>query len=156
MIVRPPSLVRDYDDFYSGDPAIVQLAEDASDEDKKDHERKLEVARETGNWSGVVVEGAQPTKFTMKPLAGDVYRRMMDMYGSRAIGIGELASLAFRCACVGVTNLGDVDTKRTKDDRLGQMAPVKLTNDLDAIDLGIVSELGGHVLRRARDVSPKS
>ncbi len=155
MIVRPSSFIREYDDFYTGDPAIVQLADAASDEDQKSHRRRIEVARETGNWTDVLVPGMEPTKFTMKPLSGEVHRRLLDMVPDK-VGLIEVHALAFRCAIMSVSNFGGLEFKREQTQKLGTMAASSVVDALDAVDMGIVTQLGAEALRRAREVSPKS
>lgn len=156
MSLRPPSNLREYDDFYSGDPAIVQLADGATDDEKKEHARRLEVARETGDWSPILVDGQQPTKFVLKVLTGDVHRKLMDDYSGGRFGLSALMQVAFRIALKGVVNCGDVTVNHQQDVRYGKLAKADVTDALDAIDPAIVNELGGEVLRRAREPAPKS
>ncbi len=156
MSLRPPSNLRAYDDFYTGDPAIVALPPNASDDEKKDRENRIRVARETGDWSGVIVEGQRPTKFKMHIIGGDAYRTLMDEYSAKQIGLGKLTQLAFLLAVRDVTDLGDTKVERKQTARYGWIADVEIADALDAIDIGIVNELGGEALRRARELSPKS
>lgn len=156
-MIRPPSLQRTYDDFFSGDEA---LRRGATPEEKTEIARLIKVARETGDWRPLAVEGKQPTKFTFKPLSGDVYRTMVDMLTAREIGAAKMPQIAFRAAFSAVSNLGiDLDadqSKKVNHPKLGELASTQLTDLLDGCDVSIVTELGGEVLRRAQEVSPKS
>src|SRR5262249_51474432 len=71
MILRSTSLLREYDDVFSGDPSFVQPGD--TPEAKKEHAAKVKRARETGDWSALQMTGAQqPTKFKLRPLPGDI------------------------------------------------------------------------------------
>lgn len=156
MSLRPPSNIRPYDDFFSGDPAIVQSPPDATKEQIADRAHRIQVARETGAWNEVVVDGREPTRFVMQPLRGNFYRTLMDEISAGRVGAGKASQIAFRAAVKGVVNLGDREVgDRVETDKFGSLAPVEFTDYLDSIDLSIVSELGGEALRRARDLAPK-
>lgn len=154
-VIRPPSNIRSYDDFFSGDPALVQLADDATEDEKKAHANKLRVARETGDWAEILVEGQQPTRFEMQTLKGAQFRRIVDDLMSKRIGSAEANQLAFLCAIKSVVNLGDVKVTTINDERLGTIAKVDVANALDAITPDIVNELGGQAIRRAQAAPPK-
>lgn len=158
-MIRPPSNQKPYDDCYSRDPAFAPLPEKPTDEQIELRARQVRIAREQGDWSALVVEGVPPTVFTFKPLRGNVYRKLIDKGASGRIGGLELSQLAFRAALVDVSNLG-IEHKikfgldETHDD-LGPIASRDLADLIDSSDVRIIGELGGEILRRARDVSPK-
>src|SRR5690349_19872189 len=110
-MIRPPSAVRHYDAFFSGDPAFVQLADNATDEQRVEHARLWEVARETGNLGELLIPGSKPTKFVMRPLPGSLMRKITDRYMSDRMGAAEVNALALRCALVSIENLGDIQVK---------------------------------------------
>jgi hypothetical protein len=156
-MIRPPSNQKPYDLFFSGDEAIVQLPANATDEQKATHARLLKTARETGDWRPVLVEGKAPTKFVMKPMPGTVYRTLMDMVMLNEVGPSMVPQLAFRICITEITGLGiDFELKHVASSKLGTLASTEVTDLLDGADLRIVTELGNEVLRRAREVSPKS
>lgn len=155
-MIGTPSLLKPYDEYYSGDPAFAQAPPLASREQLAEHEHRVKVARETGDWSPLAVEGVQPTKFTMKPLRGQQYRRIVDDLLASRIGRGEANSLAFRCAVLEIVNFGAFEMKFVETEKWGKIASVDVSNAIDAIDLRIVTELGEEALRRAQDISPKS
>jgi hypothetical protein len=161
-VIRPPSLQKPQDDYYSGDPAFIQLPADASDEQRKEHAHKWKVARETGNYSALLIEGQQATKFTMQPIKRTDWRAFKDRVtlppGSpKAIGINEAWALAFRMSVVAVTVGADIEIKRYPHREWGgwDMADEKVVEYLDSIDERMVTELGDVVLARMSDI-PKN
>lgn len=155
MSLRPPSLQQPYDMFFSGDPSIIPLPADL--EKRPERERLLQVARDTGDWTPIVLPNERPARFVMKPLTGNVYREIADAAEAGKIRSGKLAQLAFRAAIQNVVDpeLGDVPIKFEPTDRFGDIATVAIADFFDGIDLSIVTELGGYAMRRARDLSPK-
>lgn len=149
--------------FFSGDPAIVQLGDDATDDQRTDRVRQIDHARETGDWSAVVVGGLSPSKFTFRPLPGDVFALIQDMLsagvGGGGIGFNAALFLIFRLALVSVSDLGDAVVRIVVDDtfpRLGPMADAAIVNKLNSWNPALVPELGVELLKRARGPSPKS
>ena len=155
-MIRPPSVVKSYDAWFSGDPAFVQLEDGASEDERAEHTRKWTVARETGAIGDLLVPGAFPTKFVMRPLSGSVFRKILDRRVGGKIGSAEQLALAFRCAVVSVENLGDVKVDRRGVEDYGEIATPAIVDALDAIDLSIVTELGSEAMRRAGEPSPLS
>ena len=153
-MIRPPSLQNQRDDYWSGDPAFVQLPPNATDEQREEHARKWRIARETGNYGDLLIQDAKPTKFVFQPMPGDVYRRLVDRVQAGRMGMLELHALAFRVAVVDVANLGDVKV-RPMETELGTMATAEITNVLDACAPGCVNELGAEVIQRAIGLSGK-
>lgn len=172
-MLRPPSNQRPYDEFYSRDPAFVQLpdseplsklepeARAARTRVVEDHERAIRIARETGDWKPLLAGEAEPTRFVMMPMSGDLFRKLGDLTLSDKLGGLELDQLVVRIALVDVVNLGDtkVDRRRPHENpafrELGKVASVDITNLLDSIDRRIIGELGGLVMTRARGPDPK-
>jgi hypothetical protein len=159
MIIRPPSYQREYTDHWPGDPAFVQPPSDESE--LKEYERKLRVARETGDWKPLLVEGAQPTAFIMGQVDRSIWRAlggrmMLPSSNPRWIGSAEGVALLFRLALVKIVGL-DVEVDRRPDPRWEGwvMASPEVVNVLDAIDMGIVGELGDQVYLRLRGLSGK-
>ena len=155
-MIRQPSLIREYETFYSGDPAIAQMPPNATAEEAKEHENRIRVARETGDWTSIVIDGQQPTRFRMKLLRGSQYRWLADQLNARHLGLLQAAALAFRASCRAVVNFGDLEPKFVQHAALGQVLAAEHAEALDDIDKGIVDELGAEALRRAQDVPPKS
>lgn len=167
-MINPPSLQRPYDEFWSFDPAIVPPPDDPpsdADDDVKgsfraaveEWKRRLDVARETGNWSAVTVPGMDPTRFTLEPITGQALREIRSRLEAGQLDMTHTAApLAFRACIVKISN-PSIEFKHERDKDLGRLAPVSLTNKLDAIDPTIVTELGILCLTRGtQGPSPKS
>lgn len=160
-MIRPPSAQKPYDDFWSGDPAFTQLPPDATPEQIQERKAAVLRARETGDWSALRIEGREPTKFVMKPLRGEFYRQLIDYVAIGRVGAGMSAHYAFRAGIVEIPEMPQWDgapkkIRRTAIEGLGEMAMSDVADYLDGIDLTIITELGGELIRRAREVSPKS
>jgi hypothetical protein len=171
-MLRAASQQRQYDEFYSGDPAFVQPPpappEGAADDVVAAHKahleeytHKLEVARERSDWTEMLAGASDsPTKFVMRQLPGDVFRRLFDLLESRAVRGGIANHLIVRCALVQIVNAGDLRVKLAPHEMpelraLGPIASADITNALDAVDFGIVNELAARVLERLGGPSPK-
>lgn len=158
--LRPPSLQRTYDEYWSGDPAFEQLPENATDKQRQEHQKRIDSVRETGNWPSLVVEGGSPTKFVMQPIDRNIWREIVDR-GSlpadseRRIGNHMLAALLFRLALVQIENLPGVEVKRTRDPKWGwMMAHGEVVTLLDDYDPAIVGEIGGAIFGRLTGPPP--
>lgn len=156
-MIRPPSNQKPYDEYWSGDPAFVQP--DANDPASvEEHACRVKRARETGDWTPLLIEGQEPTKFVMQPIKGDQWRWLVDestREDEHRMGPAKFWSLMFRCACVSVKNLGiQLPDKPVRHPDLGMIAPVDIPNTLDSIDASIVTELAGAAFERARALNP--
>ena len=145
IVTRPPSNQNTYDEFWSGDQAF-----------NHDDERKFGIARETGDWSSLLIEGQTPTKFVLRQIPGDVKRRILDQFSASKIGGYELDSLLLRLAVVDVVNLGDFRLKFTVSEDWGKLSTHDLPNLLDEYAPGCVAELGLLIYRRMMGLSGKS
>jgi len=148
FVTRPPSNQQHYDEFWSGDPAFVQ-GEGA------EHERKIERARETGDWSELLIQGSTPTKFVMRQIPGEIKRRILDRFIAGKSGGYDLDSLLLRLAVVDVIGLGDFKLRFTADEDWGKLATHELPNILDEFAPGCVAELGLAVYRKMMGPSGK-
>lgn len=167
-MIRPPSNQKPYDEYWSGDPAFVQPPQKPTDEsdearrkyvaDLAEHAAKLKRARQTGDWSPLLIEGQQPTKFVMQPIRGAQWRWLVDestREDEHRMGPAQFWSLMFRCACVSVKNLGvDLPDKPVRHKDLGLIAPADIPNALDTIDAAIVTELADAAFARAQNLDP--
>ena len=149
IVTRPPSNQNRYDVFWSGDPAFVQ---DSGEE----HARKLERARETGDWSELLIAGVTPTKFVCRQVPGELKRRIMDRFQPNRIGERELDALLVRIAVVDVVNLGDFKIAWEADDDWGRLATNDLPNLLDEYAPGAVADLAVQIFNRMMGLSGKS
>jgi hypothetical protein len=152
-MIRPPSNASRYDAFWSLDPAFIQLPKDASKEEQDAHEAKWQRARETGDYSELAIDGAQPTKFVMKPIKADHYAALVDIARS---GEGALMGmLAFRVALDSIANFPEQVTT-INHPKFGKIATVDCF-DKAGIPGGvtnlIASELGGLAMEKARQLS---
>lgn len=158
-MIRLPSLQRAWDEYYSGDPAFVQLAEDATDEQKAEHANKWRVLRETGDLSGLLKPGETATKFVCRPIDGETWRAFNDrLYlpadSDKRIGFLLAPAITFRLALHGVSGLDlPAPLKRETDREYGwEMARPEIVALLDGFDKRIVSEIGGVIYDRMNDI----
>lgn len=168
-MIRPRSLQHTYDEFWSGDEAFAQPPDPPSstreqdpaawaawDEQFAEHQLKVKVARDTGAWDALRVDGSdEPTKFVLRPVPGDVFRKVVDAVSQGEVGGTEAVLLLFRLALVEVVNLAGVrEVKRAKHPRFGDMAGVEVPNLLDRVNPAIVGEIGTTIRDRAMGVLP--
>jgi hypothetical protein len=166
-VIRPPSNQKSYDAFYSRDEAFVQSPSAPADADEKQleahaeavsaYERMLKRAQDTGDWAELMLEGAQPTKFELRPLPGHVFRLIVDMWNGGQVGDAEANLLLVRAALVGVVNLGKATVVVAVDrafPKLGPIASVEVPNLLDRADPRILAELAAGIRSRAMGLSP--
>ncbi|TXH41025.1 MAG: hypothetical protein E6Q97_38475 [Desulfurellales bacterium] len=155
-MISVPSLQKTYDEFWSDDDAIIKPQLTGLESDKERQEKlaawatSLRIARETGDWSGILSGNGEPTRFRLRIIPGDVARKLFD-YNSND-RLAEVNALLVRAALVEIVGAhGFPDFKPTKDPdyaNLGPIAPVAVTNLLDAIDRSIVNELAARVVAR--------
>lgn len=171
MSLRPPSLQSNYDDFFSEDPALIPQPEqplpDAGPEAKAAYVKavdeyltKIQVARDTGDWGAITLEGQTPAKFVMRPMPGTLYRTLVDARerAVNPIGHAMFHQIAFRGTIVKVVDgtLGDeASFKLTRDPEFGLIANQSIADLMDRISVRIITELGGEALRRIA-LRPKS
>jgi hypothetical protein len=160
ITIRPPSTQRTYDEYWSGDPAFEQAPEGATKKQLAAHAKRVETARETGNWTGLLVEGGSPTKFVMAPVDRNIWREIVDRgqlpaSSERRIGDHVLAGLLFRLALERIEN-ADIEVTRTRDPKWGWvMAQPEVVTILDEYSGLIVGELGTAVYARLTGPPPK-
>lgn len=160
-MIKPPSLVREYTWIWSKDPALDAPPDDAPAEAKADWDRRVDQARDTGQWDGLIKAGQVPTKFTLRNVPGTQWRAALDALSNGRIGAASLDAIAARLAIRGVTNLdednGKVEIKFKDFPGIGSIADEKIINLLDGYDMAIVAELAVHVVKRqnAGATSPK-
>lgn len=165
-MLRPPSLAKAYDDYYSGDPAFAQepaLSAEPTESEQAaldDYLAKLKSAKQTGDWSALLLPGATPTKFVLDQVDRNVWRSIVDRGGlpdtnPRWIGPAQLLSLLFRLAIKDIPGF-DFRIERAPDPQWDGwvMAHPKVIDVLDRIDPGIVGEIGGGVYRKLRTLDP--
>ncbi len=160
MSIRPPSLQKARDDYWSGDPAFVQPPKDADEKELAAHAERWRIARETNGWESLaLVEGDKPTKFIMRQLPGHVFRAITDKFLSGVCGATSLPALMFRAALRGVEGL-EIDGWNghiawSSAYGIDGLADNVVPDALDAHDISIVAELGREVGRRAQTIAPK-
>jgi hypothetical protein len=159
LITRSPSNQKPFDLVWSRDSAFIQLADNASPEEREAHAAKWEIARESGDYSALKIDGADsPTVFTCKPLTHAQMTVIFDMSRTAGVGVGEVNALAFCCGLQSVVNLGDVDIKRAHHNKLGNIA---LTDFFEkagvpaGMALNITLELGEYLIKKSSGLSGK-
>jgi hypothetical protein len=160
-MIRTPSAQKPWDVFVTCDSAITPAPDDKDSAEYKAWQVKIKSALETGNWSEVVVEGQDPTKFTLGHVDRNIWRAVMDraqLPVSSALRIGEIAmsALLFRLAIQSIS--GFATFKRVPDRNWDGwvMAPASIITDLDSVDPSIVGEISGIVFRRLAGIDPLS
>lgn len=165
-MIRPPSNIGTYDEFYSKDPDIRQpkprsffddVNEIAADmtrdemarQDAIEVENLIRVARETGEWQPLI-SGPSPTKFVMRVIPGSLFRKLLDAnYGS-----AEFSAMTLRIALTDIV-LAGYKFKTCNHPTFGKIADESVIDVLDAIDMGIVNELSMAAIQRVH-LRPKS
>lgn len=151
-MIKPPSLFKPYTDCVSFDAAFVQLEPTATDEQKADYAARLQVAVDTGDWSGLRVAGAgEPTVFHLRVLTGDAFGKLADMQRA-GVGDNELFTLALRLALLSVTGLGDARVSVVDDPKWGRIADLGFLEQAGIVGgfaYALIRELGERVLKRA-------
>jgi len=104
-VIKAPSIQHEYTLVWSGDPAL-SLPEDA-----EEAARVLRLARETGDWSPLIIEGQQPTLFHLKDptrteLAWWDGERSHSALLERPLSALEASDLILRIALRSVDNFG--------------------------------------------------
>lgn len=164
MTIRLGSLQRDYDFYSSVDPAFhpaPKIVANPSDEQIAGHRKALEeyaarwkVARETGDYSKLLVEGQQPTKFVLGRVSRTTWRAIQDrtilpIDSERHIGFNQVLALLTRLAVRSVPGV-DFKLDHAPDPKWDgwKMAPAEIVEILDETNPGIVAEIGLEALRR--------
>lgn len=168
-MIRPPSLVKQYDEYWSEDPAFEQApahpGDSASAEQlaafkkaEAEYTTKLFAAWDTGNWAPLRIEGGgEPTKFVMRPIPSSAGALLADMMQAQR-GENEVYTLAFRIALVGVSNLEGAKVAPVNDERFGRIASLSWMDDVGitgAMGVRLLRELGSRAMSRASSLGPK-
>jgi hypothetical protein len=152
MLALPPSLQHRHTVVWSRDPALGRPKDDDAAA-LKAWEAAFADARDRGRYEALIGD-SEPTRFEVKPLAGSVARRMLDELAARRLGEQEFASLTFRICICSIAN-PEIEVKRVPDSRFGAIAELDLVDLLDAINPGIVNEIGTYLFQRAASPSGK-
>jgi hypothetical protein len=149
-MIRLPSYVSDFDVILSTDDAVVQPAPDASQADKDEHARKLRVARQTGDYAPVLVEGKVPTRFVCRIVDDEKLRRIIDrvnVTGPDRIGTAEMLALMVKLSLKDVANCAGLKVEKATDETWGRVVGPAT---MQALGRDIVSELGGIIWERSQ------
>jgi hypothetical protein len=170
-VIRPPSLQRAYDDFFTLDPAIIpaptEPAETATSEEveaytasRAEYDAKIKAAKETGKWHDVVVPGQVPTKFVLGQVDRNIWRAVLDRAAllpdnPQRIGPGLMVALLFRLAIKSVAGF-EPKVERVRDPQWDgwEMAQPEIVDALDSIDPRIVGQIGTGIYQRLRGSIP--
>ncbi len=159
-MIKAPSIQAVQSLIYSGDPALKLPEDDA------EKARLINLARETGDWSGLIGEGQTPTTFDIKPMTGTAREWLYRWIANEKPTELEIAALALRLSLRKVTNLGDFKVKQEADREFWITTPdiidaiyAAVGDDPDKHGEGriIVLELGALAFQKAQErPSPKS
>lgn len=170
MSFRLPSQQKQYDAYCSLDPAFVQAptppADNVPEEEREafkvaaqEYLSKFKAAKDTGDWSALLIPGQSPTKFVLGQVDRNVFRAIADratlpLDNPRHIGPVALYALLFRLALKSIVGLGDLKVERMPDPQWENwtMAQPSVVTTLDDINPGIVGELGMDILNRLQEV----
>lgn len=165
MSLRFGSLQKDFDFYVSSDPAFARPpalpADDASDEDKAAFKTAAEAyiaawksARETSDYSKLILDGQTPTKFVLGRINRNVWRSVQDRAGlpdsePRRIGFIQLLALLARLSLKSIPS-SEIKIEHAPDPQWDGwvMAKPEVIEQLDEFDPSIVGEIGKEVLRR--------
>lgn len=143
-MIKFPSNVKEYVAYWSADSAFIQLADDASEDAQKEHEHKWKVARETGDYSSLRVEGSdEPTAFTLRPLSADALNIIAAAVEKGLPARGGYV-LAFQWALKDIAMKG-IEIAFTDHPQLGRISALTMFDKLGVpagFALRIASELG--------------
>lgn len=156
MISRLPSVAKPYDAVWSLDPAFEQLPDGADDATRTEHAHRWKVARETGDYSKLLVAGASPTKFVMRQLPPEHFPVLVDMMRSGS-GNAEVASLSFRLALQSISNWDGVELKHEIHAKFGLIASLGFLAEAGLTagqSMGLTTELGGVAFEKAMALRP--
>lgn len=164
-MILPPSNQSSYTEIWSGDPALVQPPPEPKGASKaalkeykaalEEHQRKVKLAGESGNWSALLIPGQQPTRFVVRPLSGQAYREIVsrllltDPNSEKRLTQITMPAVVFRCCIEKIENGGyDQEIQRYPHEAFGSIVSVDVANYLDGIDPTIVSEIGRRIYDR--------
>lgn len=184
--MKLPSLQRECSWVWSEDPALDgpdyadAPKKNASDAAKKawaarlkEWVRKLDVARDTGNYAPVTKAGQALTLFDVRILPADVWDALRDLVTTRQMGQHEGNALVVRAALRSVQNLDGPDGKPIvvelrHDGRWGQIASPEIIEVMATARRWLqeqnptreivdpVGELADFIIRRQGGVRPLS
>jgi hypothetical protein len=164
-MTRPGSLFKEYDFHVSCDPAFKPApaapGPDATDADREawfksaqEYIAAWKSARETSDYSSLVLDGRTPRKFVLGHVKSKAWRSLHDRgklpaESKQHIGNAVLISLMTRLA---LRSIPALDMKLTHEPDPAwdgiEMAPEDIIDVLDGQDPSIVGEIGQEVLRR--------
>jgi SpoVK/Ycf46/Vps4 family AAA+-type ATPase len=113
----------------------------------------LGAAKETGDYSKILAEGAKVTWFHLRMIPGMAMREIYAAVSAGEISAFKQPAIAFRCAISKIENLEGISPVFVDDPRYGKIASEEIINELDAIDPAIVTEIGFYAIGRS---SPKA
>lgn len=171
MIKLPPSLVGTYDLIYSSDDALDRPADSDQPEladgetaaafraryelwagPYVEWERKLKVARETGDWTALLIPGQEPTRFKIRQVPAEVWTKVDSVAKAEGWSNTERVAWLFRLFVVDVTNVpADRGWRmtRTRHPKLGDVAGVELVNLFTGVELVMVEIVEAAAERRS-------
>lgn len=175
-MIKPPSLQREFTIIWSKDPALVpppETPDENADEAAlaayklalTDYERRLKVARETGEWAPMVREGHAPTAFHFMGLDREEGSWLYgeSEYSSihkRPLTRPEQFNLIVRIGIRGIDNFGDYSGRVVRN-HLPNGGPLACSHDIinaiyAATDADCINEFAVELARRLHGAGPLS
>ena len=174
-MLSAPSLQFEYYTVFSEDPALnlptvpEERPGETAEETRarkaafEERVRLLELARDTGVYEPILIQGERPTRFKLRSIHGEL-PFLEGERQRRSLTDGEWAELALRYALVGIDDLGvEFKMEHQKDTngrRVVHLATIDRLRSI-GVDLGqpmlghrVVTELGLLALKRALEGIP--
>lgn len=149
-MIRLPSLSKPYHAFVTFDEAIIQPPDASDTAACEDYAAKIRSARQTGDWSSIVVPGQTPTKFILRPMPFDGYAVILGMI-ERKEPQEDVLLLAARLCLTGADGVG-VKVDFDRHERFGKVAALSTFERFGySQGLRIAVELGAMAIQRASE-----
>ena len=160
-MIKPPSLQHEFDLVFSEDPAL-DLPDASTEDGKKERERVLKVARETGKWP--IKPGETPTLFRIEPLSGLAIEYVEGEMLRKQLTDDEAKTLIFRIGVKTILNLEGVEVAWTKiddrralsDDTTNSVLSIGAAEGLPGVGRAIVNQIGFHIWKRSKEPISKN
>lgn len=168
-MIRLPSSIKPYTEYWSEDPAFQQppqsLPEDASAESRAAYDlavaeygAKLTAAIDTGDWSPLRASGGgEPTAFVVRVLTSEQLGKLSDKARS-GTGDYEFLTHVFRLALQSLAPFDGQKIEHVDDPHFGRMVSLEWMEKVGIVGshgLRLIREIGSRVFVRSSTLSPK-
>lgn len=143
-----PSLQHPYDVILASDPAIAK-PENGDEAGVAEFVRKLGIARDTGDYSALLIEGVTPVRYRIRHVAQKMLRRLHDRQnavGDNFVGRQETAELCVQLGLVEVVGRDiklEYDSSQVWGRKLRDSVTEQIGHD-EVIELGTIIYVRSH------------